>query len=98
MRNGFQIKCKDAAQLVKRMEILFKAGLVFTNDRHKTVKEMKENYSAWNRWTHIYVGHDEDCKRVMNTGNTNRESIGYNGSKITPVIFTKFVKEILPTL
>ena len=74
------------------MEVLLKRGFVFTTDRHKKIKDIRENWPFNScEWKYIYAGHEEHCKRVLNaskvSGNWN-----FDIGEMTEVSLNDFLK------
>ena len=79
--------------LQKAMHFLFSKGLVFTDGRIRNTLEMRSKFFDFAEWHWIYICHDPECKRVMNTS-----KIVYRGYLVHRISFKEFVKEVLPQL
>lgn len=97
IKHAYQIRCQTNGELVERMGILLSKGLVFTNERIRTIENMKREYSgSWPLWHYIQIGHHSSCIRIMNTSPNPKTSYGY--IPFFSLSFDSFVSDILPTL
>jgi hypothetical protein len=80
--------------LVKAMKFLLSKGLVFTNrDRIKSWEVIIDTYTDNSKWRWIYICHDKECMKVMNTSQ-HLYRLYYS----TRISYKDFVKEVLPQL
>jgi hypothetical protein len=90
MNHGYEIECKNGAEVLNRMKFLFSKGFVFCVERNRDINKIKETFYDWNGWRYIWVGHNRECKKVMNTGNLHKREWG--GIPVNPIKWKEFKK------
>jgi hypothetical protein len=92
---GYIVKFDSNQELIKMMQFLFGKGLVFTDNRIRTIDKAIQTYNDWFSWNYIIFNHRE-CKRVMNSTVYNSDS--WCGTYLKHISLEFFLKEILPSL
>jgi hypothetical protein len=89
----YQIQFNTSKELLEAMTFLCKTkGFCFTQGRARSDFGGMYNFADW---LYITVGHDEECKMVMNTAGYKD---AFNSGRDSEVVsWPKFKEEILPT-